>query len=73
MEARVMGHPHAFQSRPDFDGSRPTVTRTSVERATLNRREALRRHVGIARLMQQGLTRFEAEEQFELRLGRKMP
>ena len=59
--------------RPFDDGSRPTESRNRTQSAIIRRRKELRRQVGVTRLMQQGLTRFEAEEQCEDWVGRKMP
>lgn len=49
----------------------PHPVRLRDDAAIIRKRNDLRRQVGITRLMQQGLTRFEAEEQFECRLWRR--
>jgi len=64
--------PHELKLRNDEDANpRPKTVRTWIEREIVRKRSETRRLADIARLMDRGLTRREAEEQVEFMRGRQ--
>lgn len=55
----------------DVEPSRPKLARSDEQREIIRKRNEMRRAVGIFKLRQQGLGWYEAEAQYDSRIGRR--